>query len=73
MADLTYSPCGFNEYDNNTNGDNSNSNCNNNNDDNNGNTDNRHKNTNNGNKYFFNSYFSLVQYITLKVQFVGQQ
>ena len=42
-------PCRFNEYDNNTNGDNSNSNYNdNNNDNNNGNTDNEYKNINNG-------------------------
>ena len=43
LSDLTYPPCGFNEYDNNTNGHDSNKNCNDNNNDhnNNGNTDNK--------------------------------
>ena len=52
LSDLTYPPCGLNEYDNNTNGY-SNSNCNDNND-NNGNTDDKHKNINNGNIHFCN-------------------
>ena len=55
LSDLTYPPCGFNECDNNTNGDNSNSNYNknnNNNDMGNGNTDNKHKNINEGNIKF---------------------
>ena len=59
VSDLTYPPCGFNKYDNNTNGYNSNSNCNDNNnnddDNSNGNTDNKHKNINNANKHFWNS------------------
>ena len=43
--------------------------------DNNGNTDNKHKNVNNGNIHFCNNQqlFSLIQYMTLKVQFLGQQ
>ena len=56
IFDLTNPPCGFNEYDNNTNVDNSNSNYNdNNNDDNDGNNDNVNKSTNNGNMHFCNS------------------
>ena len=57
LSDLTYLPCGFNEWDNVTNGDNSDSNYNeNNNDDKNSdNTDNKKKNINNGNMYFCNS------------------
>ena len=56
MSDLTYPPCGFNEYDDNTSGDNSNSNYNDNkNDNNNGNTDNKHKNIDNGNIHVCNS------------------
>ena len=44
MSDLTYPPCGYNEYDNDTNDDISNSYYDdNNNDNNNGNTDNKHK------------------------------
>ena len=56
LSDLTYPPCGFNECDNNTNGDNSNNNYNenNNNDIGNGNTDNKHKNINKGNIKFCN-------------------
>ena len=57
LSDLTYPPCGFNEYGNN--GDNSNNNHDdnnndNNNDDNNGNVDNKHKNINNNNIHFCN-------------------
>ena len=54
---VSYPPCGFNEYNNNTYGDNSNSNCNdsNNNDNSNGNTDNKYKNINNDNVHFCNS------------------
>ena len=59
MSDLTYLPC-ISEYDNNTNGDNSNSNYYNNNDINSGSTDNKHKNVNNMVIYIFvivnNSY-----------------
>ena len=56
LSDLTYPPCGFNEYNNDINGDNSNSNGNdNNNDNNNGNTDDEHENINNGNMHFCNS------------------
>ena len=46
-----------------------------NNNDNNDNTDNKHKNVNNGNIHFCNNQqlFSLIQYMTLKVQFLGQQ
>ena len=52
MSYLTYPPCGFNEYDNNINGDNSNSNYTDNNDNSNtGNNDNKHKNIINGNIY----------------------
>ena len=48
--------CGFNEYDNNTNGDNSNGKYDHNNNDNsNGNTDNKRKNINNSNIHFCNS------------------
>ena len=56
MSDLTYPPCVFSEYDNNTNGDNNNSNYNdnNNNDTNNGNTDNKHEDIN-GNIHLCNS------------------
>ena len=43
LSELTYPPCGFNEYDNNTNGDNSN-----------GSIDNKHKNINNGDISFSN-------------------
>ena len=60
MSALTYPPCVFSEYDNNTIGDNSNSNCNddnnnNNNNTNNDNTDNKHKNINDGNIHLCNS------------------
>ena len=60
MSNLTYPPCGFNECNNDANGDNSNSNDNDNNndDDNNGNSDNKNKNVNNGNIYFCNSLVS---------------
>ena len=56
MSDLTYPPCRFNEYDNDTNGDISNSYYDdNNNDNNNGNTDNKHKKIKNSNIHFSNS------------------
>ena len=58
MSDLIYPPRVFSEYDNNTNGDNSNSNYtdnNNNNYTNNDNTDNKHKNINNGDIHYCNS------------------
>ena len=58
LSDLTYPPCGFNECDNNANGDNSNSNYNDNNnniDNSNSNTDNKHKNINNSNIHFCKS------------------
>ena len=54
MSDLTYPPYGFNEFDNNTNSDNS-YNDNNNIDSNKGNTDNKHKSINKGNIQFCNS------------------
>ena len=55
LSDLKYSSCGFDEYDNNTNADNSNGtyNDNNKNDDNiKGNTDNKYKNINSGDIQF---------------------
>ena len=54
MSVSTCQPCGFNEYDNNTNADNSKNN-NNNDKNNNSNTDNKHKTINNGNIHFCNS------------------
>ena len=65
VSDLTYPSCGFNEFDNNTYGDNSNSNYNDN--------DNKNKNIKNDNVQLCNILFRLIQYITLQVQFVGQQ
>ena len=52
---LTYLPCRFNKYGNDTNGYNINSNNNDNNNDNNDNTDNKNKNIVNGNTNFCNS------------------
>ena len=56
VFNLTYLPCRFNKYGNETNGYNINSNNNdNNNNDNNDNTDNKNKNTDNGNINFCNT------------------
>ena len=61
MFNLTYLPCLFNKYGNDTNGYNINSNFNdNNNNDNNDNTDNKNKNIDNGNIDFCNNF--LVSY-----------
>ena len=62
MPDLKYLLCGFNEYGNDTNGDNSNSNYNdnNNNDNNNGYKDNKHNNINNDTDIFVTVTNSLV-------------
>ena len=70
MSDLTYRPCVFREYDNNTNGDNSNSNYNDNNDidTNNDNTDNKHKNINNGNINLCNSIQLINQFVLLHLR-----
>ena len=71
MFNLTYLPCRFNKYGNDTNvyniksNNNDNNNNNNNNKDNNGNTDNKNKNTHNGNINFCYEFLSLIQYITL--------
>ena len=56
LSDLTYPPCGFNEYYSDTNDDNSNISYNDNiNNNSNGNTDNKNKHINNGNVHFCNS------------------
>ena len=57
VFNLTYLPCQFNKYDNDTNGYNidSNNDNNDNNDDNNDNTDNKNKNIDNANMHFCNS------------------
>ena len=57
MSGVTYLPCVFRKYYNNTKGDKSSSNYNdnNNNDTNNGNTDNKHEDINNGNIHLCNS------------------
>ena len=61
VFNLTYLPCLFNKYGNDTNGYNINSNFNdNNNNDNNDNTDNKNKNIDNGNIDFCNNF--LVSY-----------